>query len=56
MMTLMNTEHYILVDTRTDKVVLNPDGTELVIKLPVGEYHLEWKEIPVDNPVVGVTK
>lgn len=40
-------DQYIVIDTKTDQPVYRPDGTPVVIELPPGEYHLEWKEIKV---------
>lgn len=40
-------DQYIVIDTKTDQPVYRPDGSPVVISLPPGEYHLEWKEVKV---------
>lgn len=46
----MNTQ-YVIVNQRTGEVMYRTDGTPFVIELPDGEYALEWKEVPVENPI-----
>lgn len=44
-------EQFVVVDKQTGLPVQNAQGHDIVIVLPVGLYTLEWKEIPVAQPL-----
>jgi len=49
---MVRSQYYVVIDSRGE-IVYRADGLPLTLSLPEGAYTIEWKEVPVENPVVG---